>query len=64
MNSAPRKAALVGVPEASELTGIHSESLRKMVDAGQVPGMKVGRCYRIPRWWIDAQLNGPSSTAA
>ena len=58
------KKALYGIPEGAEIIGMDPKTLRQAVEAGQIPGMRIGRCFKIPAWWIDEQLNGPRSAVA
>lgn len=58
------KTALVGVPEAAKRIGLHEGTLRKYIDNGKIPGMRFGRSYKVPNWWIEEQLNGPRSLEA
>jgi hypothetical protein len=57
------KKALYGVPEGAEIIGMDEKTLRQAVETGQIPGMRIGRVYKIPHWWIDQQLNGPRAAA-
>lgn len=38
----------VGVAEASEVLGVHPRTLRRAIDRGEFPGVKIGRRYRVP----------------
>ena len=37
------------IPEAAELLGVHPETVARQLRAGQLPGVKVGTVWRIPR---------------
>lgn len=59
----PEKA-LLGVPEVAKITGLDQKSIRIAVEEKQIPALRIGRVWRIPRWWVAEQLNGPRSEAA
>lgn len=48
---------LLSLPEASILTGLGSERLRQLCVAGEIPGFKIGKKWRIEksdlREWIN-----------
>ena len=61
--SKPEKAFL-GVPELARITGLDAKSIRKAVEAQQIPALRIGRVWRVPRWWVDQQRSGPRPEAS
>lgn len=51
------------VTEAAEILRVHPQVIYRMIRAGDLRHMKIGRQYRIPRAAID-ELAGTSSAAA
>jgi excisionase family DNA binding protein len=41
---------LLGVPEAAALLGVGKQTMYRLVHAGRVPMVKIGRRYLIPRF--------------
>jgi excisionase family DNA binding protein len=56
--------ALLGVPEVARITGLDEKSVRKAVEAQQIPALRIGRVWRVPRWWVDEQLHGSRAAVA
>lgn len=52
------ETALLGVPDVARITGLDEKSVRKAVEAKQIPALRIGRVWRIPRWWVNEQLYG------
>lgn len=61
--SNPEKA-LLGVPEVARITGLNEKSIRKAVEAQQIPALRVGRVWRVPRWWVVEQQTGHRAVEA
>lgn len=59
----PEKA-LLGVPEVARITGLDAKSIRKAVESQQIPALRIGRVWRVPRWWVDEQLHGSGAATA
>jgi len=55
---------LLGVREAAEATGLDEKTVRSAVERGEIPGMRIGRLIKIPRWWVDRQAHGTSGERA
>lgn len=49
---------LVGVPEAAKMCGIDAKTLRKKIEAGEVPAERFGRHIKIPVWWLRELRDG------
>lgn len=49
----------ISVQEAATLLGVSPATVRKAIDAGQMPGRRVGRVYRIHRASLNAWLTTP-----
>ena len=45
----------VGLREAAEILGVHYLTVLKAVQRNDIPSIKVGRQYRIPRKALDPQ---------
>jgi excisionase family DNA binding protein len=41
--------------EGAEILSYHPRTLRRGIEAGDIPGVKAGVTYRIPLAWIRAQ---------
>ena len=54
---------LFGLPKAAEAIGMDVRALRSAIDRGEVPGIRIGRLYKVPLWWIEHQRNGPRAEA-
>jgi len=52
------------VDEASKVTGIGRDSMRRLVNEGTVPSIRIGRKYLIPKARLEAWLAGPVGGAA
>lgn len=49
---------LIGlIPAAAEI-GADPKTVRKACEDGTIPGIRLGRCWRIPRWWLERQRDG------
>jgi excisionase family DNA binding protein len=55
---------LLSVPEAAEETGLDVKSVRAAVARGDIPGLRIGRLIKIPRYWVDQMAKGDGSTGA
>ena len=58
MHIAPKNPALVSLDEAARLLSVHSETIRKRAEKGEVPHVRVGDRWLIPRQWIVDVANG------
>ena len=54
---------LWGVPRAARELDLDCKTIRKAMEAGQIPCVKIGRLLKIPGWWITTQRNGPGKAA-
>jgi excisionase family DNA binding protein len=45
----------VGVPEVAEILHSDQRTVRRALEAGQIPGFKVGVNWRIPVEWLRKQ---------
>ena len=54
---------LWGVPETARLLGLDAKTVRKAVEAGEIPSAKYGRLIKIPGWWIRQQRDGRAPAA-
>jgi excisionase family DNA binding protein len=55
---------LLSVPEAAEATGLDVKTVRAAIGRGEIPGQRIGRLIKIPRWWVDQQRQGPPANVA
>jgi excisionase family DNA binding protein len=46
------------IPEVAHELRISEEHARRLVTSGQIPGLKLGKVWRIPRAQWDAYLEG------
>ena len=58
MYPAPKNPALVSLEEAGRLLGVHPETLRKRAEKGEIPHLRIGDRWLIPRQWITDVANG------
>jgi excisionase family DNA binding protein len=56
----PEKRAYSVKEIAHELDCDH-KTVRKGIESGTIPSIRIGRLIRIPEWWISQNLNGPSA---
>ena len=47
---------LIGLKEAAALIAVHPDTLKKKVRSGEIPGIKVGRCWRFRASILDAWI--------
>jgi excisionase family DNA binding protein len=52
------------VPEAAVILGVDPRTLRRALDAGQIPGIKVGVFWKIPTSWLRKVAEGGGDDAA
>ena len=45
---------------ANELDCDH-KTVRKGIAKGEIPSIRLGRFIRIPGWWVNQTLSGPSA---
>jgi excisionase family DNA binding protein len=57
------ETALIGTPEVARETGLDEKTVRKAIESGQIPAIRFGRVWRVPRWWVNEQRNGPKVAA-
>lgn len=55
--------ALLTVQEAAKLLRVHEDSLRRSLKEGKLPGVKIGRVWRIRRADIEALFDGARDVA-
>lgn len=55
---------LLSVQEAAAATGLDEKTVRSAVGRGEIPGMRIGRLIKIPRWWVERQAHGVQSERA
>lgn len=55
---------LLSVPETAHATGLDVKTVRAAIERGEIPGQRIGRLLKVPRWWVDQQREGPRSDAA
>ncbi|WP_082573966.1 MULTISPECIES: helix-turn-helix domain-containing protein [unclassified Nocardioides] len=48
------------VQEAADLLRCHRATVRRQIDAGQLPAIRLGRCFRIRRSDVDALRQIPN----
>jgi excisionase family DNA binding protein len=48
------------VPEFVEVTGYDARTVRKGIEAGEIPAIRVGVTWRIPVTWIRQQAKLPA----
>jgi hypothetical protein len=53
-----QEIVLWGVVQTARVLGIDGKTLRKELEAKRIPGLRVGRCWKIPLWWIRQQRDG------
>ena len=58
MYTTPKNPALVSLDEAARMLSVHSETIRKRAEKGEVPHVRVGDRWLIPRQWIVDVANG------
>jgi excisionase family DNA binding protein len=51
------------VQEVAEALDVDHKTVRKEIAAGAIPHFKVGRLIKIPAWWVNAQIRGPSAAS-
>ncbi|MGH9896253.1 MAG: helix-turn-helix domain-containing protein, partial [bacterium] len=51
---------LFTLPEAAKALGVATRTVRRLIERGELPKVKVGRCVRVPvgavQAWVDKQL--------
>jgi hypothetical protein len=53
--------ALHGLPYSAGEVGLDVKTLREGCEEGRVPGVKFGRVWKIPDWWIRQFRDGPKA---
>lgn len=48
----------LSVSEAAEMLGVSVRTGYRMVDAGEIPAVRIGRSLRVPADWVDQVLVG------
>lgn len=56
LESAPRCEPLVTADRAAELLQLHPKTVKRLAQAGEVPGMKIGRVWRFRESALDAWM--------
>jgi excisionase family DNA binding protein len=49
---------LIKAEQAAELLGLHPKTVKKLAQAGNLPGMKIGRVWRFRESSLDAWMSG------
>lgn len=55
------RSAYLTVYEAAELLRVHPQVIYRMIKAGDLPHLRVGRVYRIPRTALDGHVKNAAS---
>ncbi len=58
MHQNPKNPAVVSLEEAGRILGVHPETLRKRAEKGEIPHIRIGDRWLIPRQWITDVANG------
>lgn len=58
MQSNRKEKLLWGTQEAADEIGIDVKSLRRELEAGRIPGQRIGTHWKVPLWWIKQQRDG------
>lgn len=53
MISNNEKPALISLAELSQYLGVHKASIKRWLKRGEIPGFKLGGCWRFDRQRID-----------
>lgn len=57
----PDRSAFITVPEAASALRVSSETIRRMIRAGELSGTRVGRQYRVLASAVQAIVNRAQS---
>lgn len=49
---------ILSLEEAAELLNVHRTTLTKYAELGEIPGNRIGRCWRFSRKMLEAWLEG------
>lgn len=55
---------LIGLREASVFLDMDKKSIRKAIEAGEIPGVRLGNLFKVPMWWIRLHRDGSASRSA
>ena len=55
MIAIPDDRLFVTAPETAEVLRCDHRTVLRMLEAGQIPGIRTGRVWRIPAAWLRAQ---------
>jgi excisionase family DNA binding protein len=58
MHRNPKNAALLSLDDAGRMMSVHPETLRKRAEKGEVPHVRLGDRWLIPRQWLVDVANG------
>jgi excisionase family DNA binding protein len=53
--------ALLSTDEVAKATGLDVKTVRASIARGDIPGQRFGRLIKVPRWWVDQLLHGPTA---
>ena len=53
-----------GVPEYAGMARVDEKTIRKGIEAQEIPAIRFGRIYKIPRWYVLEQLTGSRTEVA
>ncbi len=56
--------ALLSVDEVAKALGLNTKTVRAAILDGKIPGARYGRIFRVPRWWLAEQVDGPRQRPA
>jgi excisionase family DNA binding protein len=56
-------AAFLTVPQTARLLGCDERTVRKSIGRREIPATKVGAQWRVPTWWLRAQIRPPEVAA-
>lgn len=56
-----KQKLLWSAPKAAVEIGIDVKSLRRELEAGRIPGQRIGNHWKVPLWWIRQQRDGKAA---
>lgn len=51
----PIAPVMLTVPEVARTLRISRSAAYRLVEAGTIPAVRLGRSVRVPAWWVDDQ---------
>jgi excisionase family DNA binding protein len=61
MNNTTTLQPMLTCPAFAALVGLHPRTVTVKCRRGEIPAIKVGESWRIPRWYVEAILRGEAS---